>query len=259
MMFSDTMCTWVHLDISKCMMIVCILSIRVCSMIVGSLFLEKYWLQFSFIIFILFQSIVQNINSPFNIWKFIFVKTWKLAFTWNFMTIKIFLESIKRHRQNFFFFWNHIYFVKQNLIFLFQFFVLNLQQIIHFLKFFKKIASSFIVKSLSSREVLSDTLVGSSPRAIKHTLALFTSSPELLSESSSHMAFVAFFFGTLLELVALRVGHFAIRCPASHFESMDQLLPSFFSLFFATLFLSLIHIWRCRRSTLCRSRWSPYH
>ena len=25
------------------------------------------------------------------------------------------------------------------------------------------------------------------------------------------------------------------------------------------LCLSLIHIWRCRRSTLCRSRWSPYH
>ena len=25
------------------------------------------------------------------------------------------------------------------------------------------------------------------------------------------------------------------------------------------LILSLIHIWRCRRSTLCRSRWSPYH
>ena len=25
------------------------------------------------------------------------------------------------------------------------------------------------------------------------------------------------------------------------------------------LSLSLIHIWRCRRSTLCRSRWSPYH
>ena len=25
------------------------------------------------------------------------------------------------------------------------------------------------------------------------------------------------------------------------------------------IFLSLIHIWRCRRSTLCRSRWSPYH
>ena len=27
----------------------------------------------------------------------------------------------------------------------------------------------------------------------------------------------------------------------------------------ATDHLSLIHIWRCRRSTLCRSRWSPYH
>ena len=25
------------------------------------------------------------------------------------------------------------------------------------------------------------------------------------------------------------------------------------------LYLSLIHICRCRRSTLCRSRWSPYH
>ena len=28
---------------------------------------------------------------------------------------------------------------------------------------------------------------------------------------------------------------------------------------FTDLYLSLIHIWRCRRSTLCRSRWSPYH
>ena len=26
-----------------------------------------------------------------------------------------------------------------------------------------------------------------------------------------------------------------------------------------TLVLSLIHIWRCRRVTVCRSRWSPYH
>ena len=25
------------------------------------------------------------------------------------------------------------------------------------------------------------------------------------------------------------------------------------------LLLSLIHIWRCRRDVLCRSRWSPYH
>ena len=27
----------------------------------------------------------------------------------------------------------------------------------------------------------------------------------------------------------------------------------------SAIHLSLIHIWRCRRSTLCRSRWSPYH
>ena len=27
----------------------------------------------------------------------------------------------------------------------------------------------------------------------------------------------------------------------------------------ASLQLSLIHIWRCRRSYACRSRWSPYH
>ena len=31
------------------------------------------------------------------------------------------------------------------------------------------------------------------------------------------------------------------------------------SLYRMVLILSLIHIWRCRRSTLCRSRWSPYH
>ena len=31
------------------------------------------------------------------------------------------------------------------------------------------------------------------------------------------------------------------------------------SWFLLQLVLSLIHIWRCRRSTLCRSRWSPYH
>ena len=30
-------------------------------------------------------------------------------------------------------------------------------------------------------------------------------------------------------------------------------------LYSAVLHLSLIHIWRCRRSYACRSRWSPYH
>ena len=27
----------------------------------------------------------------------------------------------------------------------------------------------------------------------------------------------------------------------------------------SNIVLSLIHIWRCRRYSLCRSRWSPYH
>ena len=32
------------------------------------------------------------------------------------------------------------------------------------------------------------------------------------------------------------------------------------STFFSTVItLSLIHIWRCRRYAVCRSRWSPYH
>ena len=35
--------------------------------------------------------------------------------------------------------------------------------------------------------------------------------------------------------------------------SADITLP------FAPQTLSLIHIWRCRRSYACRSRWSPYH
>ena len=30
-------------------------------------------------------------------------------------------------------------------------------------------------------------------------------------------------------------------------------------LYFLVQDLSLIHIWRCRRYSLCRSRWSPYH
>ena len=32
-----------------------------------------------------------------------------------------------------------------------------------------------------------------------------------------------------------------------------------FTFFWLGTPLSLIHIWRCRRYSLCRSRWSPYH
>ena len=34
---------------------------------------------------------------------------------------------------------------------------------------------------------------------------------------------------------------------------------SFFAILVEKLCLSLIHIWRCRRYAVCRSRWSPYH
>ena len=40
-----------------------------------------------------------------------------------------------------------------------------------------------------------------------------------------------------------------------HFSKFLRLNDSFVG----PNYLSLIHIWRCRRSTLCRSRWSPYH
>ena len=55
----------------------------------------------------------------------------------------------------------------------------------------------------------------------------------------------------------LRVGHILLL---KDLQSQEELLqchlpPQTVSL----LDLSLIHIWRCRRYSLCRSRWSPYH
>ena len=44
------------------------------------------------------------------------------------------------------------------------------------------------------------------------------------------------------------------RSWGSAFWDFRTSLPAFFS-----FSLSLIHIWRCRRYSLCRSRWSPYH
>ena len=40
---------------------------------------------------------------------------------------------------------------------------------------------------------------------------------------------------------------------------IEILLPIQESSNSSILGLSLIHIWRCRRYSLCRSRWSPYH
>ena len=39
----------------------------------------------------------------------------------------------------------------------------------------------------------------------------------------------------------------------------ELILKQYFDIGFFTLYLSLIHIWRCRRYAVCRSRWSPYH
>ena len=42
-------------------------------------------------------------------------------------------------------------------------------------------------------------------------------------------------------------------------NTLSILSPNIHKNHILKIILSLIHIWRCRRSTLCRSRWSPYH
>ena len=49
-----------------------------------------------------------------------------------------------------------------------------------------------------------------------------------------------------------------LSCAVACIYSRDILLP-LPCIRCTSTYLSLIHIWRCRRSTLCRSRWSPYH
>ena len=61
--------------------------------------------------------------------------------------------------------------------------------------------------------------------------------------------------------------HFSKFCQYSletvFFEPVQVLYQSFVSTakwhITSPVYLSLIHIWRCRRSYACRSRWSPYH
>ena len=45
------------------------------------------------------------------------------------------------------------------------------------------------------------------------------------------------------------------KCPEIGSSKMQSLNMKFRKI----MDLSLIHIWRCRRSYACRSRWSPYH
>ena len=86
-----------------------------------------------------------------------------------------------------------------------------------------------------------------------------------ITPSGSHSTIVGMFFNQviildtqaittrmLLDLInPILFFSSAISC-FSDSDSICNLLRS-------ALILSLIHIWRCRRSTLCRSRWSPYH
>ena len=56
--------------------------------------------------------------------------------------------------------------------------------------------------------------------------------------------------------------HVKLRDNSTNHQSLNSLGFSFFFNpappgYFVSL--SLIHIWRCRRYSLCRSRWSPYH
>ena len=46
---------------------------------------------------------------------------------------------------------------------------------------------------------------------------------------------------------------------ACYYYSHPVLMNCQLTFSYSTLLLSLIHIWRCRRYSLCRSRWSPYH
>ena len=50
-------------------------------------------------------------------------------------------------------------------------------------------------------------------------------------------------------------------CPISTVLSCSSLIFWFFDRLGnkSPYWLSLIHIWRCRRNSLCRSWWSPYH
>ena len=54
--------------------------------------------------------------------------------------------------------------------------------------------------------------------------------------------------------IAIRLGQVMMNS-----ELRPKGIEKFLQLAQMTMNLSLIHIWRCRRSTLCRSRWSPYH
>ena len=61
-----------------------------------------------------------------------------------------------------------------------------------------------------------------------------------------------------LQLVWARFSNFLLEKLSREFKF--RAMSTFHEIRMAIfLYLSLIHIWRCRRSYACRSRWSPYH
>ena len=75
-------------------------------------------------------------------------------------------------------------------------------------------------------------------------------------------------FGSIIEIGGILVDEnfkekdrFNLRCrlPEGEIPQAMALIVNKTSIKQLPQGLSLIHICRCRRSTLCRSRWSPYH
>ena len=89
---------------------------------------------------------------------------------------------------------------------------------------------------------------------VSHYNSYYWTSMPILSQSEkllyvlSHPA--VFCPGKMTISGILEHTHFQKVCISSFWITFPKMAPQG---------LSLIHIWRCRRSTLCRSRWSPYH
>ena len=71
------------------------------------------------------------------------------------------------------------------------------------------------------------------------------------------LVFISYILFTVLQTVLLTYNKRSVLKNTIHLHlSVVFILIANFSLWYS---LSLIHIWRCRRYAVCRSRWSPYH
>ena len=60
-----------------------------------------------------------------------------------------------------------------------------------------------------------------------------------------------------LPAIRLRIVKLKVQWTMPEIQISVNISRTFFA--HSEMFLSLIHIWRCRRYAVCRSRWSPYH